>query len=246
MLTCPAVLRISRLRNGNNSPVIVAILVAGGSGKRFGGRLPKQFLPLAGFPLLYWPLKRLCAERAIDRVVLLLPTAQLKRGAAMIAALPAPSQRKIILAAGGAERADSTLNGLAYCGADDLALVHDGARPLLSARDLKTLISAARKGPAVLGRPVTSTVKRLHDGRIRETVPRDALFIAETPQAAPAALLARAIRLAQRDGISATDEASYLERLGLDLTPVTARDPNPKITTPDDLALVRALIRNAK
>lgn len=226
--------------------MIVAILVAGGSGKRFGGRLPKQFLPLAGVPLLYWPLKRLCGEPAIDRVVLLLPSAQLTRGAAMIAALPAAAQKKIILAAGGPERADSTLNGLAHCAADDLVLVHDGARPLLSARDLKALISAARKGPAVLGRPVTSTIKRLQDGRIRETVPRDALFIAETPQAAPAALLARAIRLAQRASVRGTDEASHLERLGLDLTPVTARDPNPKITTPDDLALARALIKSAK
>ncbi len=226
--------------------MIVAILVAGGSGKRFGGRLPKQFLPLGGFPLLHWPLKRLCAERTIGRVVLLLPSAQLKRGAAMIAALPAAAQKKIILAAGGAERADSTLNGLAYCAADDLAVVHDGARPLLSARDLKAFLAAARRGPAVLGRPVTSTIKRLLGGRIRETIAREALFVAETPQAAPTTLLARAIRLAQRAGVGGTDEASYLERLGLDLTPVTARDPNPKITTPDDLALARALIKSVK
>lgn len=226
--------------------MIVAILVAGGTGRRFGGRLPKQFLPLAGKPLLHWPLSRLCGEKTIGRVVLILPAAHLQRGAALVRTLPAAARKKIVLAEGGRERADSTLNGLAHCAADDLAVVHDGARPLLSARDLKALITAARRGPAVLGRPVTSTVKRLQDGRIRETVPREALFIAETPQAAPAALLGRAIRLAQRARVSGTDEAFYLERLGLDLTPVTARDPNPKITTPDDLALVRAFLSAGK
>lgn len=226
--------------------MIVAILVAGGSGKRFGGRLPKQFLPLAGRPLLYWPLERLCGERAIDRVALVLPAAFLKRGAALVRALPAVSRKKVIFAEGGNERADSTLNGLRHCAADDLAIVHDGARPLLSARDLKALIAAARCGPAVLGRPVTSTIKRLHDGRIRDTVSREKLFIAETPQAAPAALLTRAIRLARQAGAIGTDEAAYIERLGLDLTPVTARDPNFKITTPDDLALARALFAAVK
>lgn len=223
----------------------VAILVAGGSGRRIGGATPKQFLPLAGRPMVAWSLLRLAGSPRIGRVILVLPEAGLARGKKLSAALPPRLRRKIVITAGGRERADSVLNGLAHCGAADLAFVHDAARPLLSRRDLNAILSAGQRGPAVLGRPVDSTIKRVTGGRITATVNRAELFIAETPQAAPAALLRKALLMARQAKVVATDDAACLERLGLTLTPVTARDPNFKVTTKSDLALAGQLLRNA-
>lgn len=225
--------------------MIVAILVAGGSGKRFGGKTPKQFLTLAGKPLLYWPLARLAGSPRIGRVILVLPAKRLALDERLVRALPAAQRKKIILTAGGKERADSVLAGLAHCGAQDIAFVHDAARPLLSARDLNAILAAGLRGPAVLGRPVTSTIKRIAGGQIASTVNRDELFIAETPQAAPASLLRQAIAMAREKNLAATDDAGYLERLGLTLTPVVAQDPNFKITTRADLLLAERLLGKA-
>lgn len=223
--------------------MFVAILVAGGGGTRFGGRTPKQFLPLAGKPLLFHALARLAGHPRIGRVALVLPRAHLRRAPVLLRALPAGARRKVSAVAGGARRADSTLAGLGVCGAGDIAIVHDAARPLLSRRDLDALLDAAGRGPALLGRPVTSTLKRLVEGAVHATVDRDALFEAETPQAADAQLLRRAILDAHAAGFAGTDEASYLERLGLACAPVSARDPNLKVTTPADLKLAAALMR---
>ncbi len=222
----------------------IAILVAGGSGRRFGGKTPKQFITLAGRPMVAWPLLRLAGSPRIGRVVLVLPENQRARGMKLVAALPPRLRKKIITAAGGKERADSVLCGLAHCGAEDIAFVHDAARPLLSVRDLNAILAAGKRGPAVLGRPVTSTIKKITDGQISATVNREELFIAETPQAIPAALLRRALLMAKEKKILVTDDAAYLERLGLTLTPVTARDPNFKITARADLLLADRLLAN--
>lgn len=218
---------------------MIALVPAGGSGERFGGGVAKQFLPVAGRSLLAWTLSRLIAA-GLDEIVVALPAG---------AALPADASfgGAVRVVHGGATRQDSVANCIANApGAPgDLLLVHDGARAAVNPLDVRATITAAHASDgAVLGRPVSDTVKRVSDGRIVSTVERSELFRAETPQVFRRSVFERALDLARRDGFVGTDEAALVERLSdATVRAVLARYPNPKLTEPADLAVVEALLR---
>jgi 2-C-methyl-D-erythritol 4-phosphate cytidylyltransferase len=138
---------------------------------------------------------------------------------------------------------------LAACPADpeELVLVHDGARPAVAPEDVRACATAASGADgAVLGRPVADTLKLVARGEIQSTVDRGFLFRAETPQGFSRELLDRALAEARSDGFVGTDEASAVERLpGVRLVAVPAAHPNPKLTTPADLPVVAALLRDS-
>jgi len=144
---------------------------------------------------------------------------------------------------GGAERADSVQNALARVSADaDFVAVHDAARPLIATEWIKQVFAAAEQhGAAILATPVTSTLKRVRDGqRVVETVPRDQLWQAQTPQVARRDWLLEAF--AQRGSFQPTDEAQLLERAGRKVHVVPGSPINLKITTADDLKVAAALL----
>ena len=221
-----------------------AVVPAAGSGRRFGGEVPKQYLQAAGKPLLRHALEALLAHPGIDGAVVALAD-----GDARWPGWTTLHGKPVLACRGGAERADSVLAALAALPAgvadDALVLVHDAARPNLQAGDIGALLEAATAHPdgAILAAPVSDTLKRADaDGRILATEPREALWRALTPQAFRRDVLLRALHAARDAGIVATDEAMAVERLGCRPRLVEGREDNLKVTTPADLALADFLL----
>jgi 2-C-methyl-D-erythritol 4-phosphate cytidylyltransferase len=218
------------------------VVPAAGTGTRFGGERPKQFLDLAGRPLVEWTLDRIAPFAA--SVVLAVPEATLDAPPGWLRRRP-----EVRLVAGGATRQSSVALALSASPAppDALVAVHDGARPAVSSSDLAAVArAAAGEGVdgAVLGRALADTLKRVVDGRIVTTVERGNLFRAETPQIFRREVLVRALAAAAESRFVGTDEAALVERLpGARIVAVEAESANPKVTTRADLAFVEALLR---
>jgi len=226
--------------------VIWAVIPAAGRGSRFGGETPKQYLEIAGRPLIAHALDALLSHpRVAGAMVALSKNDALWPGWANLHGKP------VLRCVGGGERADSVLAALqalpADVGDDTLVLVHDAARPNLRSEDLDRLIAAAtgHADGAILGAPVRDTLKRADAAaHIAATEPRERLWRAFTPQAFPRGALTAALEQAQAAGIVVTDEAMAMERTGARPALVEGREDNLKVTTPADLALARYLISN--
>ncbi len=214
-------------RNGISLPMrIAALLVAAGSGTRFGADVPKQFLIVAGKPVIRH------AALALSRHVSLL---QAVGDAEPIEAALAGLPNCLPVIPGGASRQDSVRAGLEALApfAPDIVLVHDAARPVIPAGTIPALLAALKEFPgAIPAAPVADTLKRVERGVITETVPRAGLFRAQTPQA----FRFQTLLTAHRSGLTgATDDASLLEAAGLSVQVVPGSDDNIKLTYPDDL-----------
>ncbi|MFN3311320.1 MAG: 2-C-methyl-D-erythritol 4-phosphate cytidylyltransferase [Thermomonas sp.] len=223
-----------------------ALVPAAGSGRRLGGEVPKQYLQVAGKPLIAHALDALLAHPAIDGAVVALAA-----GDPHWPGWTVLHDKPVVACTGGGERADSVLAALQALppgvAEDALLLVHDAARPNLRADDIGRLVAAAEAcaDGAILAAPVRDTLKRARDdGRIAGSEPRERLWRALTPQAFRRDLLRRALLAARADGVIATDEAMAVERLGLHPMLVEGREDNLKVTTPADLALAAFLLEN--
>jgi len=206
--------------------IIAAILVAAGSGNRFGAETPKQFLRLASRPVI-----RHAAESLAREVDLLQPVGE---AAPIEAALEGMAHLPVV--PGGATRQASVRAGLEALvqHTPDLVLVHDAARPLIPPGTIPALLAALQQAPgAIPAVPVADTLKRGANGQIVETVPRAGLFRAQTPQAFRFAALLAAHRAPATD--TATDDASLLEAAGQTVLLVPGADENIKLTYPEDL-----------
>ena len=208
-----------------------AIVVAGGSGSRFGDSLPKQFQDLGGLRVIDWALA--AAGAACDGVVAVLPESYLH------ATLPIG----IVTVAGGASRSESVRAGLAAVPTDTaVVVVHDAARPLAEPALFERVIAAVRAGAdgAVPGVPVPDTIKRVDPSgeRVLETLERAALRAVQTPQAFAADVLRRA----HAGGGEATDDAALVEAAGATVVVVDGDPANLKVTGPDDLARAEMLL----
>jgi 2-C-methyl-D-erythritol 4-phosphate cytidylyltransferase len=213
------------------------ILVAAGSGSRIGG-VPKQYRPIAGVPMLLRALRPFTAHREVAHVVVVLPAGQVAHPPEFLAQVAGGS---LTLVEGGPERSHSVAAGLAALNADcAVVLVHDAARPFVQPDTIDAVVKVARGGvAAIAATPITDTVKEVAPDdprRVMRTVPRDRLWRAQTPQGFPRALLVEAHERAQRAGLTATDDAALVERLGATVVVVPDSPRNIKITTPEDLA----------
>lgn len=224
---------------------VVAIVVAAGGGTRMGGPAPKQFLALGGRPILSWALAAAQAAACVDAIVVVCPAGWEDHTRRHCLA-PFGLDKVRAVVAGGAQRQDSVAAGLEAAlglGAHWL-LIHDGARPLARPELFAAVLEGARAhGAAIAGVPVVDTIKRSADGRlVQATEDRRPLWRAQTPQGFRAELLAQALQAARAAGWSFTDEAGLFERLGREVGLIMGRADNIKITTPEDLALARALL----
>ncbi len=213
------------------------IVVAAGRGARFGAELPKQYFPLHGVPVLLHALRPFTSHPDVAQVVVVLPPDDAAAPPSWLEPLLGTT---LVAVAGGAERGDSVMAGLTALRPECLVvLVHDGARPFPPRDTIDAGICAARAGhSAVPALPVGDTIKRADKyGRVLGTVPREGLWRVQTPQCFPRGTLVRAHEAAQREGITGTDDACLVERLGevVELLPGSSR--NLKITTADDAAL---------
>ena len=222
----------------------VAIIPAGGSGKRLGGDIRKQYLMLGGIPLLAQTLAIFQSSPVIDEIILVAPEEDLNFVRGKIVDLYQVSKVSALVA-GGKERQDSVGNGLrAIAGTCDVVVVSDGVRPFVTGEMIEKVVEAAfRRGAACIGVRAKDTIKETSAGDVvKATLPRFQLWQAQTPQAFQYDLLVRAYENAGKDGYYGTDDASLVERTGVDVMMIEGAYSNMKITTPDDLVLAEALM----
>lgn len=228
-----------------------AVIPAAGTGSRFGTEIPKQYLPLNGAPLVRHTLQALLADARIGQIVVVLAPDDATWS---VRCLPVQGAGQIhVVRSGGATRADSVINGINWIKDnldpknEDWVLVHDAARPCLSPTQLTRLIDILAEDPVggLLAIPVADTLKRadaesVDSARVAETVDRRGLWQAQTPQMFRIGALLTA--LSEADRSTMTDEASAIERSGLQPRLVPGSLTNLKVTYPEDLALAEMIL----
>ena len=224
-------------------PEFHALVPAAGYGARMGHELPKQYLPLAGQPLIFHALSTLCASPEIATVFVVLAPDDTQFHSYDWSRF---GDRLQPLFCGGATRAESVLNGLlaSELEPDDWVLVHDAARPCLTQAHLAKLIAELRDDEVggILAVPVADTLKRADEGqRIAHTEERAGLWQAQTPQMFRAGLLAQALQQCSQ----VTDEASAVEALGLRPKLVLSESTNFKVTYPQDIRMAELILKES-
>jgi len=223
---------------------VIVLVPAAGTGSRMGAAVNKQYLTLADRPILAHTLNLFDNHSVVDHIYLISPESEIdfcRRE--VVERYDFAKVRKIV--AGGNERQDSVRNGLLECGAaaDDIVLIHDGARPFLPPALLPAVVAATEKmGACVVGVPVKDTIKEVADSLILGTPDRRRLWQAQTPQTFRFGLIREAHERAARDGFRGTDDAALVERLGWPVAMIEGSYRNIKITTPEDLILARAFL----
>jgi 2-C-methyl-D-erythritol 4-phosphate cytidylyltransferase len=218
---------------------IAVVIPAGGAGRRMGGVF-KPLLELDGVPLLQRSLRPFVERTDVEWIVVALPTDLIAEPPAWLL-----EDARVGVVAGGAERSDSVRGALAAVPHEaEVVLVHDAARPLVSADIIARCIAAARDGrSAIAAVPVVDTLKEVDEGgRIMSTPDRRRMWAAQTPQAFPAGVLRAAHARAEAEGVSTTDDAALVARYGGTVVVVEGSADNLKITTPADLAVAEALL----
>jgi 2-C-methyl-D-erythritol 4-phosphate cytidylyltransferase len=204
-----------------------------------GGAVRKQYMEVGGEPILLRAVRAFVAHPGIGGVVVVLPPEDAASPPAWLLELG------VTIVAGGEERGDSVWNGLAATPEDAaIVLVHDGARPFVSADVIGRVLEAARSGATLAALPVTDTLKEVAaDGTVVTTPDRSRFWQAQTPQGFPRALILEAHRRARAEGVRATDDAALCERYGIPVRVVEGAADNLKVTRPADLAVAEALAR---
>ncbi len=216
-----------------------AVIVAGGSGQRMGTALPKQFLDLCGKPVLYWSVKAFLDALEGVRIVLVLPAQQISMAQMVLQHFP--ERIDLTIVAGGETRYASVANGVKGLPDNAVVMVHDGARPLVSVKLIQRCFEAALAvDSAVPVIPVTDSIRQLTSGN-SHSITREDLLIVQTPQCFKAGILHTAFRQPYKPLF--TDEASVVEWGGGNVYLVEGERSNLKITTPEDLIIAAALLR---
>jgi len=227
---------------------VVAVVPAGGTGKRMGAGTPKQFLMLGGVPIMLHSLRALERAPSVSEVVLVVPKQEQTR--ALVEVVEQYGLKKVKkVVAGGATRQESVHCGLNETGEDvEIVVVHDAVRPFVTAELIEQSIEAARRlGGAIVAVPMKDTPKQVGpDALIRQTLDRHELWLAQTPQTFRRALLVEAYGKAETDRVHVTDDAALVERLGHQVGIVPGTWENIKITTSEDLVVAEAILASRK
>ncbi len=225
---------------------ITAILPAAGLGTRMGAETPKQFLELDGVPIVILSLRRIAACPLITEIIVVTRADNVERLEARIREEKFKQPVRVIK--GGDLRQDSVAQALKLIGDEtELVVVHDAVRPFVTVEQITRVIDEARRcKAAILGVPAMDTVKEVKRASLPEdvalitaTVPRERIVLAQTPQVFETRLLKEAFAQAEGDGLSASDEAGLVERIGHDVYVVQGSERNIKITKPADMDLAR-------
>jgi 2-C-methyl-D-erythritol 4-phosphate cytidylyltransferase len=234
------------------APENVAIIVAAGSGLRMKASMPKQFLELGNHPILWYTLKPFMQCQDINQIFIVVP--KLYKNTCeneIITPLSQKFQRhtsgKLIIncISGGERRQDSVYAGLkAIGGLCDIVIIHDGVRPFVTPRHISHIINQAKMNKAVIfGMKPRDTVKMIdHNSAITQSIDRERLIMAQTPQAFSYALIKRAHEYANNKGFFATDDAMLIEYMGEKVFVEQGHPLNIKITTPEDLFFSKTIL----
>jgi 2-C-methyl-D-erythritol 4-phosphate cytidylyltransferase len=221
----------------------VAIIAAAGQGNRMAGKRPKQFLELAGTPIIFHTLQVFEQCDSIQEIIVVIAAAE---SAGFLSLAGKRELRKLSkVVTGGATRAESVLRGLQAVRETnvDIVAVHDGVRPFVTTDEISRTVTAAQtSGAAILVSSPVDTVKEVRDGAVVKTLRRGDLRNALTPQCFQYKLLRRAYAQADISDPDFTDESSLVERLGIEVTVVEGSRRNIKITREEDLILAEAML----
>lgn len=220
-----------------------AIIVAGGKGKRMKSSIPKQFIPICGKPILYHTIKNIAVPEFVEEIILVLPEEYM--GSSILnSCIPEDLPVPIRFQKGGAERQDSVFNGLQALSEGVMTvLVHDGVRPFVRKMFLKACLDKLEDSDGVI--PVIrmkDTLKKIKDGFIENTLNREEIAGAQTPQVFKKDALIRAYQYAFENGLYGTDDASLVEVAGGKVRVVEGDEINIKITTPFDVAFAEWIL----
>ncbi len=222
-----------------------AVIVAGGQGLRFGGRVRKQYLPLKNRPLMWWSLSAFEKSPSVQAIVLVVPADDVLRLAPM--AKRWAFKKLTAIVSGGKTRADSVREGLLVVPASArYVAVHDAVRPLVQPQLIEEVIRAARTSRAALAAcPSKDTVKIAGPGHFVKASPaRETVWLAHTPQVFEKKLLERANKMGRRAAV--TDDAQLVERLGVRVKLVESPADNMKVTVPTDYVLARKILEDRR
>jgi 2-C-methyl-D-erythritol 4-phosphate cytidylyltransferase len=229
---------------------VTVILPAAGLGTRMGRAVPekagtsrKQFMLLEGSPILLHTIRKFVSTPAVSEIVVALRADDIDWVRELLRA--EKFSKPVRLVEGGDSRQESVENALATLDrGTDLVAVHDAVRPFIEPGVLeKVFAEAAENGAAIVGIVPVDTVKQVHRNKIRQTIPRDRLILAQTPQVFRFDLLKKAFDRAREDGFTGTDESSLVERLDqVEVSVVPGSDRNLKITKPSDMDLARLFL----
>ncbi len=230
----------------NNAGVIIP---AAGTGSRMAAKQPKQFLQLAGIPVLIHTIFAFLKVKEIAWLIVVIDREQKQLVQQLLVShLPLKEQNRIIITSGGVSRQLSVRAGLRAMPEEvEIILVHDGARPLVSSVLIKKIIEETRcRGAVITAIEVQDTLKMVDKQIIKATVDRRCLFRAQTPQAGRRHLFEEAFHKAEEDNFTGTDEASLFEHADIPVFIVTGEEQNLKITRPDDLELAAHILAGRK
>jgi 2-C-methyl-D-erythritol 4-phosphate cytidylyltransferase len=230
-------------------------MAAGAGSSGVGAATPKQFLSLGGVPMLVHSLRAFLAVERVAAIYVAVRATEMERVRVQVTEYGLGAKVQVV--EGGDIRQQSVANALTRlvaetgCGADDVVLVHDAARPLIDSETIdRTIDAIAESGAAIVGLPAVDTIKQVertaHGAIITATIPRERIVQAQTPQGAKCGLLHRAFEEAERDEFIGTDEASLLERAGIEVAVVAGSARNFKVTQPGDLDLAEFYLEPTK
>jgi 2-C-methyl-D-erythritol 4-phosphate cytidylyltransferase len=226
-------------------PKVFAFVLAAGQGTRIGDPVPKQYIPLAGKPMMFHSIEAIAAVSRVDRVLVVLAPLDRHWGAHDWSALPEKVEAAFV---GGAHRGESVLNALKHIEAgaakDDWVLVHDAARPCILTELVEQFLDEIGDDPVggLLAMPLADTLKRAEEDtqRVEETVPRAGLWRAQTPQLFRYAILRKGLERR----IAATDEAEAVESIGQAPRLAQGENSNIKVTFAEDLAIAELILQH--
>ena len=226
--------------------MVTAIFPAAGSSKRMGGGLNKNFLKLAGEPILIRTLKTFSQVERVNFLIVIVAAHEVETVEKLLRGTE--GLKNFAVTVGGSERQYSIANGLKLLPDDaEIILVHDAARPLISTRTINDVIDAAEKfGGAIAAVPSKDTIKIVDaEGFVRYTPPRSELVAVQTPQGFRREILLQAYDKAATENFLGTDDSSLAERLGVKIKIVASDYRNIKVTTPEDMTIAENFLRDA-
>jgi 2-C-methyl-D-erythritol 4-phosphate cytidylyltransferase len=226
--------------------MVSAIIVAAGKGNRMNDTVPKQYLMLAGRPIVSHTLLAFDSCELIEKIIFVIPEEDTDFCQKKII-LPLNIHTQVHLVYGGTSRQDSVFNGLQVIKhKHSLVVIHDGVRPFVTDELLTACIKGAREtGACILGIPIPDTVKQVTGtGYIENTLDRDTIWLAQTPQVFQYELIRQAHEIARKDSVTGSDDALLVERLGHPVKILMGSSSNIKITTRKDLLMGETILKS--
>lgn len=217
------------------------IVLAAGKGKRMGAEKNKMLLELNEVPIIVHTLLTFERDAACTKIVLVINDNEKAIFHSLILRFNLNKVEHVVK--GGSERQESVFQGLQVLKGDGIVLIHDGARPLVTAANIAEVVKEAENhGAAILAVPVKDTIKKVVEYKVKETIDRSSLWAVQTPQAFRLSLILKAHQIGREQKITATDDASLMEYIGWTVAVVEGDYRNIKMTTPDDMAVAEQFL----